>query len=292
MKLLSILFLAIFMSGAVVNAQAKPTENGPIVVEPSIVSRLRSINILLHGSSVVKRIEVSGNENALAILNDARETYKTAVSFHKEGNDTEANKALNQSVSKLMLASKEAKTTLDDIAYQTRLYKDRLNSVESLLMAHRRVATTKGVMAEKQEIENQVKELIVKAQALVVEQKVPEAQIILNQGYVILKASIFSMHNGGTEHSPKDFPTIQDQYNYELDRAHSYRMLIFVLVQGVSPQVVAQIERLVNSADELVKQSEAQAAAGDHKAALSSVVSASRIYARAIQVGGVYIPAN
>lgn len=292
MKLLSLLLLAIFMIGGEVSAQVQTPAPGTVVVEPGIVSRLRSVKILLNGSSVVSRIEVSGNEKAQAILKEARDLYDVAANLHKEGNDTEANKVLNQTVAKLMLASKEAKTTLDDVAYQTRLYKDRLASVESLMQAHRRVALKKGVMEEKLQIENQVKDLLVKAQALVVEQKIPEAQILLNQGYMILRASIFSMHNGGTEHSPKDFPTIQDQYAYELDRAHSYRMLIFVLVQGVTPQVVVQIERLVNSADEMVKQAEAQAAANDYKAALSSVVSASRIYARAIQVGGVYIPAN
>lgn len=292
MKLLSLILLSLFILGGESPAQSVPDpKDGPVVVEPGIVSRLRSVNILLHGSSVVKRIEVSGNESALGHLQEAREIYVAASDLHKEGKDDDASKTLNQCVARLMLASREAKTTLDDIGYQTRLYKERLASVEALMLAHRRVATSKDVMADKLIIENQARELVAQAEAQVAEQKIPEGQILLNQAYALLRASIFSMHNGDTVHSPKEFPTIEDQYKYEVDRAQSYRMLVFALISGVTPQVVAQIERLVNSGDDLAKLADEQASKGDFKSALSSIVSASRFYARAIQVGGVYIPA-
>lgn len=290
MKKLSLILLTIFLINTEAPAQVAPPKDGPVVVETNIVSRLRSVNTLIHKSSVVSRIEVSGNESAIAMLNESRELYSLAESQHKDNQDVEAGKTLNLCVAKLMQASREAKTSLDDLEYQTRLYQDRLASVEALLAAHHRVAVGKDIVAEKKVIEEQVRNKISLAQSQVEQQKIPEGQIILNEAYLTLKVSIFSMRNGDTVNSPKEFPTIQDHYNYELDRVQSYRMLIFVLVRGASPRTVEQIERLVTNGDELVKLAHTQAESGEFKTAIGTLNSAARYFARAIQTGGVYIP--
>lgn len=269
-----------------------PSSGAPVPVEPRVVGRLRSIRILLHTSSVARKVEASGNADAQQVLADARTVYDQAADLHRRGDDPAAEATLDRVVVMIREAVRLARTGLEDAALQERLYRERESTVLALLAAHRRVAAAKGITEEKREIEGRAAGILERAQGLFRNKQVADAQIELNNAYRLIRASIYSMHNGDTERSGREFKTIVEEYDYELDRNSSYKMLVFVLLadRGLDAGTVKRIELTCSDAEAAASEARALAERGQHREAVEKLFWSSRLYARAIRMGGVYIP--
>lgn len=78
-------FTAVFLAGLISQIFCNPCfAEG---TEPRVVGRLRSIHILLHNSSVTRRVEAIGNSDATQLLQLARDDWQEAKALHESIKD-------------------------------------------------------------------------------------------------------------------------------------------------------------------------------------------------------------
>ena len=89
------------------------------------------------------------------------------------------------------------------------------------------------------------------------------------------------------------FTSKREEFDYEIDRNETHRMLINVLLSerkdagGAMPPAM---QAFVDQAAALRKDADAQARRGDHEGAIKTLEASTRELVRAIRAGGIYIP--
>lgn len=264
----------------------------PPGVEPRVVARLRSIRILLNGSSVSRKVEAAGVEQAVSLLREARSTWDTARSLHEAGDDPAAEQNLDRCVQLVTRAVRESRDAFSDKERLRAAFASKEASVLALLSAQRRVAEEKGHPAGSREARESAEGLLTEARRLFAAESLVDALLQLDLSYRTVRLSLFSLRNGDSLDNRKEFASKAEEYAYELDRNESYRMFVFVLLdgKGLSKQVVAQIQALCEEADAVARRAKEQAASGSYGEAIVDLWVSSRLLARAIRLGGVYIP--
>jgi hypothetical protein len=88
-----------------------------------------------------------------------------------------------------------------------------------------------------------------------------------------------------------NFASPREEFEYEVDRNDTHRMLIQVLLADRKDGAMTPaMQGFVDRAAVLRRQADAQAQAGDHPAAIRTLEDATRELVRAIRAGGLYIP--
>lgn len=282
---------ALLVSGACVGAEAQVAPPPP-AVKPDRVQlerRLESVKTLLEKSSAAKQIEASGDAQAKAERMRAMDIWQKAKNAFDAG-DLEQTQKLLLEAPKVMFAAARHAAPEDVLREKVKAdYVNRRESVKALLAAQRRITDEKGGVAGAAETAKNVEKMLAEADGLAAEGRYAQARGVVDQAYLLAKASVGQMRSGDTLVRSLNFANKEEEYKYELDRNDSLFMLYKVLIEQkgtVTPFVADQVKK----GQDLRAQAERAAGSGDHAAGIKLLEDSTSQLVRAIRSAGVFIP--
>jgi tetratricopeptide (TPR) repeat protein len=240
--------------------------------------RAQSVGTLIESSSAARQIEGSGVLAARERRDNARLIHREAVIALQSGDLVNAAKLLDQSAKEMMVGVRFAKP--EQVAGEKNKldFAARLESTRALLAAQQRITREKSAGAEAQEATRTIERQLGDAQSLAAQSRYEEARPVLDRAYLTARVSIESMRRGDTLVRSLNFASPREEYDYEVDRNETHRMLI------------TDIQAFTEKAAVLRRDAQARAAQGDHAGAIKLLEDSTRELIRAIRVGGIYIP--
>jgi len=272
-------------------AIAQETKQAP-VNQATTHQKADNIELLVNKSVSARQIEESGDIEAIANLETARELVTDAHEDLAGGRFEEADRKLNEA---LRLVNDETRRLSQDQVkdkQQKQVYERRLKSVRAFIAAYDRVATEKGNGSAFHGQIAQIKQQVAAAEAMAGKGDYGQAKEVLDQAYGATRANIREMRQGDTLVRTLNFASPQDEYKYEVDRNDSHFMLLQLAVtqQQVPKSVVSRIEKQREAAERLRGDAEKQAAAGDYPAAIDTLNKSTDALLKAIRLAGISLP--
>jgi hypothetical protein len=251
--------------------------------------RLQSVGTLIESSSVARQIETSGEGLARQKRDNARLIHREAASTLQGGDTATASRLLDQAAREMMSGARLARPEQVAGAKDRRDFDARMESARALLAAQQRITQEKGNETAATEAAKRVASLIASAESQLTAGRLEEARPLVERAYLIARVSIESMRRGDTLVRSLKFNSPREEYDYEIDRNDTHRMLIR-MVQADRPDATAQMQGPIERAGVLRSQAEVAAGQGDLPAAIKALEDATRELVRAIRAGGLYIP--
>jgi tetratricopeptide (TPR) repeat protein len=255
--------------------------------------RVQSIGTLIEASSAARQIEASGVAAARERRDNARVIHREAAAALSSGDLVNAAKLLDQAAREMMGAARLAKPEQVAGEKNKRDFEARLDSARALLAAQQRITQEKSAGREAQEAARNIERQIGEAQTLAAQNRFEEARPVLDRAYLTARVSIEAMRRGDTLVRSLNFASKREEYDYEIDRNETHRMLITVLLadrKDAAGAMPASMQGFTDKAAALRVEAEAQAKRGDHVGAIKLLEDSTRELVRAIRSGGIYIP--
>jgi hypothetical protein len=259
-----------------------------------LLFNIESVGKLLESSSAARQIESSKAPEALTRRDRAREIYKAAKVSLNAGDLEKANAQLAEVRAAFFDAVRLAAPEEVTAKKLEADYRARLDSVNALLGAYRRVASEKGSASKTvSETVAQIDKSVAEAARLAQAGKYKDGRAELDRAYLVAKVGISSLRSGDTLVRSLNFASKEEEYHYEIDRNDTHLMLIKVLVEekrAANPMLDQQVQVFVAKAKELRTAAEAAAAHRDHAQAVKLLEDSTVELVRAIRNAGIYIP--
>ena len=251
--------------------------------------RAQSVATLIESSSAARQIETSGVATAREKRDTARLVHREALLLLRAGDLAGANRLLDQAAREMMSGARLARP--DQVAgeKERRDFDARLDSARALLAAQQRITREKAAGREAEDATRSIEAQIAEAERLAAAGKVAEARPVADRAYLLARVSIESMRRGDTLVRSLHFASQREEYDYEIDRYETHRMLIQVVLAD-RKEAAPMMQGFTERAAALRVEAEARAKRGDHAAAIQSLEDATRELVRAIRAGGIYIP--
>lgn len=251
--------------------------------------RVQSVGTLIESSSAARQIESSGVPAAREKRDNARLVHREAVVALQGGDTAAAARLLDQAAREMMSGARLASPEQVTGEKQRRDYEARLESVRALLAAQQRIVQEKGSTKEAAEAARSIGAQVAEAERLAAGGRVGDARAIVDRAYLTARVSIESLRRGDTLVRSLNFANKREEYDYEVDRNETHRMLIQVLLAD-RKDAGPLVQPFVEKAALLRAEAEAQARRGDHAGAVGVLEASTRELVRAIRAGGIYIP--
>ena len=258
-----------------------------------IERRVQSVGTLIESSSAARQIESSGVSAAREKRDNARLMHREANATLRGGDLAAATKLLDLAAREMMAGARLAKPEQVNGEKARRDFDARLESAQALLAAQQRITQEKSAGREAQDATRSIEQQIAQAQKLAAQERITEARALLDRAYLTARVSIESLRRGDTLVRSLIFTSKREEFDYEIDRNETHRMLINVLLSerkdagGAMPPAM---QAFVDQAAALRKDADAQARRGDHEGAIKTLEASTRELVRAIRAGGIYIP--
>lgn len=254
--------------------------------------RLQSVGTLIESSSAARQIDSSGDAPAREKRDNARLIHREAQAALKGGDAAGAARLLDQAAREMMSGARLARPEQVAGAKAQRDFDARLESARALLVAQQRITQEKKGSTEADkaaQATRSIEGLIQDAERNAGAGQLGEARALVDRAYLTARVSIESLRRGDTLVRSLKFNSKREEYEYEVDRNDTHRMLIQLLLAD-RKEVAALMQPSIDRAAALRRQAEATAQRGDHEAAIKGLEDATRELVRAIRAGGIYIP--
>ncbi len=285
MKRAAILWLLPVLALAAARAQAPPAPPDRTQLE----RRLQSVSTLIESSSAARQIEASGDAAARAKRDNARLIHHEAAAALQGGDHPGAARLLDQATRELMSGARLASPEQVAGEKARRDFDARLVSTRALLVAQQRITQEKGSAAEAVQATRRIEQSLADAEQRAAAGRLDEARALLDRAYLSARVSIESLRRGDTLVRSLNFASPREEYEYELDRNETHRLLIQVVLAD-RPEAAGLIQAYVQSAAALRTDAEALARRGDHAGAIKGLEASTRELVRAVRAGGIYVP--
>jgi len=255
--------------------------------------RVQSIGTLIETSSAARQVETSGVVAARERRDNARLIHREAAAALRAGDVATAAQLLDQAAREMMAGARLAKPEQVTGEKNKRDFDARMDSARALLAAQQRITQEKAAGREAQDTTRSIERQIGEAQALAAQGRIEEGRTVLDRAYLTARVSIEAMRRGDTLVRSLSFASKREEYDYEIDRNDTHRMLITVLLsdrKDASGAMPASMQAFTDKAATLRGEAEALARRGDHAGAIKLLEDATRELVRAIRSGGIYIP--
>lgn len=255
--------------------------------------RVQSIATLIETSSAARQIESSGVAAARERRDNARLIHREAGAALRGDDLPQASKLLDQAAREMMDGARLAKPEQVTAEKTKRDFEARLDSARALLAAQKRITLEKAAGREALDAARSIERQIADAQAIAVQGRYDEARPVLDRAYLTARVSIESMRRGDTLVRSLNFASKREEYDYEIDRNDTHRMLIGVLLadrRDAAGAMPAGMQPFTDKAALLRGEAEALAKRGDHAGAVRLLEDSTRELVQAIRSGGIYIP--
>lgn len=262
--------------------------------EPAAVvaGELERVRTLIESSSAAREIVDSGNPQALAMRETARELYESAASMHDSGSNKKAQEFLDRAKRTLFQAARLADHGAALETKKENDYASRRASIDALLSAHQRISEGKDQGRLHRELVERLRGPLDEAATLATEEQFEAARKLLDTVYLSVKASIENLRGGETLTRSLDFSTPAEEYAYELDRNEALRMLVRVLLEDKTPSgtMKKRIQRKLEESKRLRTEADTLAERRKFERAINKLDESTRAIIRAIRSAGVYVP--
>jgi hypothetical protein len=257
--------------------------------EETLRSNMESVGKLIDTSSAARQIEASKTPEALDKRDRARALYKSAQAALAAGELAKASQLLADTRAMFFDAVRLAAPGEVTAKKLESDYKARLDSVNALLAAYKRIATEKGVVATGLgETVAPVEKGIAEAAKLAQAEKYKEARSELDRVYLVIKAGISGLRSGDTLVRSLNFATKEEEYNYEIDRNNTHQLLIEAFLSD--KRADSTMQRFIAKAKELRAQAEGAGKGKDYATGVKLLEESTAELVRAIRGAGIYIP--
>lgn len=271
-------------------AGAQTAANRPPLDREQLERKLTSTSTLIESSSGARQIEASGVASAAAQREKARQLHKQAGDALKTGDLEKTSKLLDEASRAMFEAVRQADSEQVQARKQRADLDARIESTRALLDALKRVAAEKN--AARSEVPQRVEALLAEAGTQAGAGKLVDARRTADQAYLAVRGAISLLRDGDTVVRSLNFATKADEYEYEIDRNNTHKMLVQVLLKdkrGMA-SVNSMVEQALGAAAQLRAQAEQEAGRRDHESAIRTLEQSTRELVRAIRAAGVYIP--
>lgn len=300
-KLLVLLLAGVLSVASFAQTQnAEPQESAATrlkatkVDKETLTANMESVGKLLDASSASRQIDASKAPEALARRDKAREVYKSAQAELRAGNLEKSSALLTEVRSTFFDAVRLAAPEEVSAKKLENDYKARLDSVNALLGAYKRVANEKGSSSKSvNETVSQIEKSVKEGERFAQAGKYKEGRVELDRAYLVAKAGVSTLRSGDTLVRTLNFANKEEEYHYEIDRNDTHHMLIKVLAEekrASNPALDQQIEKFVSKARDLRTEAETAAKRKDHAQAVKLLEDSTTELVRAIRNAGIYIP--
>lgn len=267
-------------------AAAKRAETPPD--RGQVERRLQSVKTLIESSSAARQIEASGNAGAQAQRNKARQLRRHAEEAFDAGDLRSASGLLDDAARQMFEGARMIAGERDKTENLAAALAARLESARALLAAHRRISAEKPASGSA-DAAKRIEGMLNEAGDHLAAQRYGEARPLVDQAYLMAKASIGAMRGGDTLVRSLTFASKEEEFHYEIDRNDTHRMLLQILVEKQSAGAGAG-QGFVARAAELRREADAAARRADYANAIRLLEEATRELVRAIRGAGVFIP--
>lgn len=268
--------------------------SAPVLAKTSIEDRLTSVEKLVTISSAAKKIQSSNKPEALAKRNEAIKIFEKAKILHDQGKIEEAEILLTQATQTMFEAVRLVeldKSIIDKHHYD---YNSRLETINALCQAYDRIRDEKGLPpANESELYPLVQNKLKQAKTLETQGEYIKGRAVLDEAYVAAKVAIEHIRGGDTLTRSLDFKSKEEEYDYEIDRNDTHKMLVDVLLRekmDANANIQTMVNKHMDAATNLRQKAEKQAAGGDYDAAVQTLEESTKEIVRAIRSAGIYIP--
>ena len=290
--------IALVLAAIGLSAQAQaPAEQGSAatrlqaakVDKDTLTFNMESVGKLLETSSAARQIDSSKAPEATEKRQKARELYKSAQAALAGGDLQKASQLLTEVRAMFFDAVRLAAPEEVTAKKLENDYKARLESVNALLGAYKRVANEKGSSAKGVgETVAQIEKAVVEAAKLAQAGKYKEGRSELDRAYLVAKAGVSSLRSGDTLVRSLNFASKEEEYHYEIDRNNTHLMLIEVLLS--EKRADGMVQDFISKAKELRVQAETAAKGKDYANGVKLLEASTTELVRAIRGAGIYIP--
>lgn len=248
---------------------------------------------MVTGSASAKRVEESGNAEAIGMLNDARKQVDAAKATLAAGKLEDAMNQVNEGL-RLMTAASRAITTESDMAAVNHKakYDELINSLNTYDGSYKRNVDRAAKM--KQPLKSKLDEaeygrLVKEGRSLGDKGDYAAANKSLTKAQAMITAVLTSMLDSTTVVYDATFETPKEEYEYELARVESYEELIPLAIEQRQPgeSTLKMMDEMVKKAAQIKAEGVAIAAKGDYKMAIMAMDAAVSNLQRALRLAGV-----
>ena len=257
--------------------------------EDPMASRDKLVRTLLFESSAARKVEMSGNEAAMARHAEAIKVFEAAS---KNEFADQREEQYNRAVALLYEAASLATSAADSEDKIQRDLDNRQQSLDALLSAHERIMDEKNSPAVHDALLEEIAAERLAADALLQEGKTAAAKTHIDRAYVATKLSVERARKGETLLRELSFETPEDEYKYEVDRNDTHLMLLKVLLDDKmqSERIRDRVVVHVTKSEKLREQAEVNAGNKEYEKAIDMMEESTSELVRAIRSAGVYIP--
>lgn len=291
--------IAVAMAAAGTSAQAQmpAAEQGSAATrlqatridKDTLSFNMESVGKLIETSSAARQIDSSKAPEAQDKREKARDLYKSAQAALAAGDLPKASQLLTDVRATFFDAVRLAAPEEVTAKKLENDYKARLDSVNALLGAYKRVANEKGSAAKGvNETVAQIERGVAEAAKLAQNGKYKEGRSELDRAYLVAKAGVSGLRSGDTLVRSLNFASKEEEFHYEIDRNNTHQMLIEVLAS--EKRTDSLVQGFIAKAKELRAQAEAAANSKDYATGVKLLEDSTSELVRAIRSAGIYIP--
>ena len=258
----------------------------------SMYNSLQLIESILEKSSVAKRVKQSKSQQAITLLEQARDHYQRAQSLIRQDRLKEAISERDMALQLAMKAARLANQELGDSdKHELEDYEKRRSSVQVLLAAHRRIAVEKNNLNLDKNLNRVLTPFLQESENFAKRREYQKAIFSLNKAYAMVTSSIENQRAGETLVRSLDFEDKEDEFNYELGRYENYLTLVKMLIDERKVLKLDSTSKPIwNKAHQQSEQAQSYAVKGDYDRAIAEIDQASKNLINLIRYAGVYIP--
>lgn len=260
--------------------------------ESSVKQKLSYASMVMSSGSA-KRVEASGNAEAIAILNDARAKVESGKSLLAEGKYQEAMDQVNAGLQQMTAASR-AITTESEMAGVNHKAKheellDSLKTYEGSYEDNLERAAKMKMEVKAKLDQDAYKKLTDEGKSLGKKGDYVKANKTLEKAQMMITKVLTNMLHAQTVTYDKSFDTPKEEYEYELARHESYEELIPLAIERKRPaqRAMKLIDGFVQKAAKIKGEGLDVAAKGDYEMGIMAMQAATSNLQRALRMMGV-----
>lgn len=257
-----------------------------------VEQKLQFADLFINQSESARRIQDSGNAEALALYESARGRFAAArQAFGRSAYDESL--GLVDEALRLMSDASRAMPNEAQTEGQRQRFEELLRGTRDYEASYRRnyqhIVAKKGKGNIPAVDLDQVHQVMEQAQTLANDGQYPQAISLLTETQNTLTTALTHLLDEESLTYELVFETPRDEYEHELSRYLSYEELVPLAIEQKQPpkETVDMMNQLVNRAKEIKKLSEPEAARGNYKEAILMLQGATDHVQRALRVVGV-----
>ncbi len=264
-----------------------------IAVTESAVKQKLGYAQMVIASGSAKRVEASGNAEAIALLNDARAQIAASKASLAAGSLDEAMEQVNGGLRLMTSASRAITTESDMAAVNHKAKHDELkNSLKTYEGSYEKNLARMKKMKQEPAAKldsDAYQALLKKGAAMASKGDYAGANKVYAKAQKMVTSVLTTMLHAQTVTYDKNFETPQEEYEYELARAENYEELVPLAIDQKQPsqRALSLIDTFVQKASRIKGEGEALAAKGDYKMAVMAMQAATSNLQRALRMAGV-----